>query len=98
MLTPDEARALIEQHGSIAAAARVVGVAHSTFSYWLDPEPTRRRMRRLRRDPAFSARELDRQIERYENLPNDEYRKRLHQMRMAHIRRRIRAFKQRQEA
>ena len=39
MLTRDQAKAKVQEHGSIAAAAKKCGVARSTFQYYLKGQP-----------------------------------------------------------
>ena len=51
-LTPEEARALVEKHGSQQKAADAYGVPRPTLQYWLDPEPQKARVReRYRANP-----------------------------------------------
>jgi hypothetical protein len=42
MLTPEQARDLVEHFGSKSAAARAIGVPRQTFLRWCDPEASRR--------------------------------------------------------
>lgn len=110
-LTQDEARALVEQHGSQQAAANAIGVPRSTFQYWLDPESHRARCRkRYSADPErFRAQMREsyhadpevrraRNRERWANLSGPAYAKRLLQMRRQHALRRMAERKRRQEA
>jgi hypothetical protein len=39
-MTPDEAKALVQQYGSQVAAADAIGVPRSTFQFWMHPERT----------------------------------------------------------
>lgn len=103
MLTPEEARALVEQHGgNVSAAARAAGVPRPTFTYWLDPETERARSRdRYHANPepkkaqmlahyhenADAEREKSRQ--RWDNLSGPAYSRRLLQMRRQHGLRRM---------
>lgn len=45
MLSPEQARDLVEHFGAKKAAAQVVGVDESTVRHWLDPERRRAAMR-----------------------------------------------------
>lgn len=65
MLEPDEAQKLVEQHGSIAAAARYLGVSSSTFGYWLDPDRYRQQKRKYRECAANRERERQQKREHY---------------------------------
>lgn len=59
MLTPAQARDLIDHFGGQRAAARAVGVHHSTVRYWTDPD--------------FAERHRAWRRENYHNLPSHEY-------------------------
>jgi hypothetical protein len=48
-MSPGEARALVQQHGTQAAAARVAGVPYSTFQRWVKPERYREYQHEYRR-------------------------------------------------
>lgn len=60
-LSPEEARALVEEHGSQAAAARAHGVAGATFRRWLDPEHARELERRWLAKEGVREREREKQ-------------------------------------
>jgi hypothetical protein len=75
VITPDEAKALVERLGSKAAAARHLGVPWSTFEYWFDPERHRKRLRRY----YAKNREWKIQYERdhYDNLSGFQYNRKM---------------------
>lgn len=60
MLTPGQARDLVEHFGGQRPAARAIGVASTTLRYWLDPEPHRARVDAFRveriADPEWAER------------------------------------------
>jgi nicotinamidase-related amidase len=46
VITPDEAKALVERMGSQTEAARHMGVPRTTFRHWLYPEKGREKARK----------------------------------------------------
>lgn len=48
-MSPEEARALVEEHGSIRAAARAIGMSYAGFHRNLDPERARAQERERKR-------------------------------------------------
>jgi hypothetical protein len=71
-LSVSEARALVDEHGSIAAAARAYGVNRGVMWRWLNPERWREYSRnwakeRYANDPEWREQLLADQRERYAN-------------------------------
>ena len=71
MLTPDQARDLVDHFGGVRAAGRGIGVDNTTVLYWLDPE--RKRAKERDRYHANPEPRLERQRARYEALTGLEY-------------------------
>lgn len=108
MLSPEEARQLVEREGNISAAARSIGAPRSSFKYWLDPEAVREHHRRRyhadpepkkqeRRRYYAENREREREAQRryWENLSGPAYNRRLLQMRRVNALRRMAERKRR---
>lgn len=87
MLSPEEARQLVERKGNISAAARAIGVPRSTFQYWLDPEVDRERHRRRYHADPEPKKQAQRRY--WENLSGTAYNRRLLQMRRVNALRRM---------
>jgi hypothetical protein len=75
VITPDEAKALVERFGTKKAAAEHLGVPYNTFFHWCDPEPQRERCRR------YYAKNRERMIQyerdHYDNLSGLQYNRKL---------------------
>lgn len=78
-LSESQARAEVERHGSIKEAAAAYGVHRSTFSYWLNRDVHKQRMRRYY--AAHTERKLAQVREWYFQMGSVQYNERLLKLR-----------------